>query len=378
MSLGEVCARIGKGEIVLDAVVAEGAGAFHPITQFPVFAKAFETRYGIDGHLHTSESTPDSGDLSYTPKSLTPIDPLPSEEITTGSSDEPTPIALPGLKEPEEKTPAEEHERTEVTSSPAPIQETTSDVEASTPVTARAIDPLPAAAAVRVAPPPPEIEETPSIALLTPKEVSRRVGVALVSWGIVVGVLFGAGVIGELGWTEAQYAAASGFFFLRVVVLTVLGFVLSAIVLPMEPPTAASFAISWRWAVGAIAAGAVGGAIAPHPRAPSALPIALSMTVLHAISEESFFRGFLDRALAPALPELSRRVATGAALYGMYTLTYASMWLGRSFFEALLCSAAMTLIAGVPLSLAYHASRSFLVPLLLHVVFNGVLVVTAR
>jgi membrane protease YdiL (CAAX protease family) len=470
-SLGEACALIGQGRIMLDAIASEGSSPFLPITQFPVFAKAFEARYGIDGQPHTSDSTPksdepthassdpfkeatesdvvprrppfiDDADTAIAPAArgrsfikipdVTPLlEPSPSEDVITGSSDQPTPIGLTKVDDPNSRTgdldrtpvsldtpaiapiddlpiddpPIEERDRTQVSANTPIFEETSSDVEIATPVTSGAMTtvsdaspfepvlistlsagpptppgpPLvtpvfapgpPIIQGLPLAPPPPAADRNLESMTLPPKDATKRVAVALATWGILVGILFGSGVIAKLGWTEAQYLANSGFFYVRIAVLAVLGVALSAILLSNERPKAQSFGLSSRWAMIALGAGALGGVLAPLQHIRSSLPIALSMTTLQAIAEESFFRGYLDRALAPAFPELVSRTAVGATLFGLYTLTYASMWLGRSPIEALLWSFAMTLVAGVPLSLFYHLSKSFLVPLLCHLTLN--------
>src|SRR5207248_9075836 len=109
----------------------------------------------------------------------------------------------------------------------------------------------------------------------------------------------------------------------------------------------------------------------------SSLTIALSMTFLHAVAEEAFFRGYIDRTLATTFPEIVSRTAIGATLFGLYCLTYSSLWLGGSI-EAILWSFALTIMVGAPLSMLYHVSKSFLVPMLAHLVLNLMMILMSR
>lgn len=433
----DICLLIGTGRIMLDAVAADaGSDTYIPITQFPVFAKAFEARYGLDGAPRGSDSTPSStskagvtaqpgeaagANASSVPAPLavtlpersqieveeTPFDDKtearPSPQRARSAEDD-DPFRERTISDADPRPPSEaaaeqdeSHERTPITQSAPTIEESPSAelpnqgvtvghaVLAHPPAQDLARPPahdlagaehpsqVPTIPLARsYSPPRPAIPPASSTTIIVGTNEARRgVTIAFLSWGAIVALLYALGIGSDLGLAEARYMATSGLFYLRLLILLTAGLGLSALLLRGERLTVQSFSVSPRWALIAAGAGVAGGILSPlAPVGGAPIPIALSMTFLHAIAEETFFRGFIDRALANAFPELVSRTAIGATLFGLYFLTYASLWQGRSTLEALLWSFALTIVAGVPLSILYHRSKSFLVPLVCHLALN--------
>jgi membrane protease YdiL (CAAX protease family) len=377
----EVCALIGAGSIALDAVASDGTDAYVPITQFGIFAKAFEARFGILGAAkHTSDSTPHSVN-PFEEKTVQDV-PRPSLDVTEEDS---VPKTLPSLAGAESSDPdrtpiALASVRVDIPAASTVVEDTppSADLEPRTPITQDSM----AAIVEEVSATVPESPDRSSSTTEPEHEgldAKKRAMLALAGWGLITGVLFGAGVAAHLGDAEAHLSPGSVLFYLRILSLSGAGLALARIA-RLDPIDGSHFAIRPVWALIAISAGIFGGLLGPLWPIEGALAVALSMRFLHALSEEVFFRGFLERALMDALPSYASRALVSAGLFGVYQLSYSALWLERSALESVLWSLALAILAGLPLSVLYQRTKSFLPSAFAHLALNllGVLMSAAQ
>lgn len=187
-------------------------------------------------------------------------------------------------------------------------------------------------------------------------------------------LLFGAGVVARLGATEAELSAQSGFFYARLLLLFGASAGLSALVLEQPAPTARELGAAPRWTALALAAGAVGGALAPLVQLGSTVAVALSMTFLQTLAEGAYFRAFLDRALRQGLSGVVRPIVLSAVLFGLFRLTYLSLWQDRGTAEVLLFTIMSILVVGLPTAWLHHTSRSMVPPFVCQLTGNLVMI----
>ncbi len=194
-----------------------------------------------------------------------------------------------------------------------------------------------------------------------------RPAAAILVLALICGIV-GAAAIGA-GAQEVIYSADNLFFWFRRGLLLIVGLGASwaAFGSQILNPD--------RWRPSAVAVGValsfgtIVGLLSPSQPHASALAVVVLMAVVHVVAEESFFRLYLDPVLGKVLPGWTAAVVSGV-LFGIYHLTYAHMQTSMSFLGALQWAGLVALCAGIPLSLLFHKTRSFVPPLIAHLGIN--------
>lgn len=227
-----------------------------------------------------------------------------------------------------------------------------------------------------------------------PKKLIGAVTVML----ILGGFLFGLSVVAKMGADEYFYSPSNGFWYIRRALLVVAGIALSMVVIKDDPVDATDFVAAPQWIVAALAWGGFVGYMSPPQAVKTGMAAVIAMTIFHVVSEEVFFRGYLARALARALPGALAPTAFGGLLYGLYHLTFYNFSVrptsilgagpARQVAVDLTATAGQALVgtttmveawswigmislgAGIPYFLLYYVSRSFTAPLLCHLTVN--------
>jgi membrane protease YdiL (CAAX protease family) len=227
-----------------------------------------------------------------------------------------------------------------------------------------------------------------------PKRLFGAVTVML----ILGGFLFGLSVVAKMGADEYFYSPSNGFWYIRRAMLLVAGIALSMVVIKDDPVDATDFVAAPQWIVAALAWGGFVGYMSPPQAVKTGMVAVITMTIFHVVAEEVFFRGYLARALARALPGALAPTAFGGLLYGLYHLTFYNFSVrptailgagpARQVAVDLTATAGQALVgtttmveawswigmislgAGIPYFLLYYVSRSFTAPLLCHLTVN--------
>jgi membrane protease YdiL (CAAX protease family) len=170
------------------------------------------------------------------------------------------------------------------------------------------------------------------------------------------------------------------------------------VVIKDDPVDATDFVAAPQWIVAALAWGGFVGYMSPPQAVKTGMVAVITMTIFHVVAEEVFFRGYLARALARALPGALAPTAFGGLLYGLYHLTFYNFSVrptailgagpARQVAVDLTATAGQALVgtttmveawswigmislgAGIPYFLLYYVSRSFTAPLLCHLTVN--------
>lgn len=202
--------------------------------------------------------------------------------------------------------------------------------------------------------------------LLKPALTPNALAYALAVWAVLFLVFYGAGIALELGNEEARWIP-TGYYWARILLLISAGVGMSTWLLKDELVGASRFMVSAKWTAIALALGLFAGLISPVQAFGAGLPVALSMGFLQVVSEEIFFRGYVDRALVRSVPGALIPTAIAAVMYGCFQLTYSTLWLDRSLSEVLLYTATAIVALGAPLSFLHHQTRGFVAPFVCHV-----------
>ncbi|MBK6684283.1 MAG: CPBP family intramembrane metalloprotease [Deltaproteobacteria bacterium] len=405
----EVCRQIDAGTLMLDSLASIAPDThFLPITQYPVFAVAFESRYGLGQPGHTSDSTPVShsallealhreselvSPISTTRPALEGLEDTAPATIknTVGLLDEPTPVSLPS----EPATPIGQAslipEADTLTSPPPatipeprmapvmPAMPTLTDApeseftlgSAPIPEIAAPTTPLaPTISSPRSEPHPPSPKARSKPQLL---EVSLGIG----AWAIIFLILTVAGHRLGLGPDEARLLPSSTLYWARIILLSGSAALLLWAFPNVPRLTAADFGTAPTWALAAILVGTLAGASFPGPAPGSPLLVALLLTTVTVVAEELFFRAYLGRVLEASFPRPVVSVGLAAALYGVYASTLPTVWIDRAPISIVLRIVLLTVGAGVPLALLQHWARSLLPSLLCHLALAFALVLGA-
>lgn len=178
---------------------------------------------------------------------------------------------------------------------------------------------------------------------------------------------------GSIGRAEAVYELGNGFFWVRRLFLLGVGAVAAYLAFGSQILAGARWKASGPGLLFAVAMGLGVGLVSPsQPVAAGAVGLVL-MASAHVLAEEVFFRLYVDAALVQTKSPLAAASISGA-LFGLYHLSYGHMQVGVSFWVALQWAALIAVGAGVPLSLLFHKTRSFLPPLIAHLVLNIVMI----
>lgn len=209
--------------------------------------------------------------------------------------------------------------------------------------------------------------------------VSRSFGqlyYALAGWAVLFLVFFGSGIALDMGSEESRWIP-TGYYWARVLLLISAGMGLSTLLLKDDFVGASRFHFSPKWCGAALILGVLAGLASPGQKIGAGAPVALAMGFLQVVSEEIFFRGYVDRALMKSLHGIAVPTAIAAVMYGCFQLTYGTLWLDRSLPEVLFYAFLGILIAGVPLSFLHHKTHSFVAPFIFHVALMSVMLAGA-
>lgn len=418
----EVCRQIDQGALMLDCLAAvEPDTHYVPITHYPVFAVAFESRYGLGQPGHTSDSTPVShsallealqrdselvSPISTTRPALEGLEESAPATLknVVGLLDEATPRSLPaepatpvvqrGIPDATTQADARSGLSTDPGLPPvAPALPTLGDApdgeHGLSPLPMPTPDPAaPTVPAVRISNPnatePPleirvearyEPKAAPATTSAAPPLLEVSIGIG--TWAVLFLALTVASRFG-LGADEARLMPGSLLYWGRVLGLfgTTVG--LYALFPRVRRPSRSDLAVSPTWWGAALVVGLLAGLSFPGIGPSSPLPVALVLAVLVAIAEEAFFRGFLGQVLESSFPRPAVSVGLAAALYGIYCATLPAVWVDHAPMSILLRLALLTVGAGVPLALLQHWTRSLLPSLLCHMALAVGLVLGTR
>ncbi len=200
---------------------------------------------------------------------------------------------------------------------------------------------------------------------------------ALAGWAGLFLVFYGAGIALELGSEESRWIP-TGYYWARILLLISAGMGLSTLLLKDDLVGASRFQVSLKWTGAALVLGILAGLASPGQKIGAGLPVAMAMGFLQVVSEEIFFRGYVDRALLRSVPGIAVPTAIAAVMYGTFQLTYGTLWLDRSLPEVLFHAFVAIVIAGVPLSFLHHKTQGFVAPFVFHVALMGVMLAGAR
>ena len=193
----------------------------------------------------------------------------------------------------------------------------------------------------------------------------------LIVYAALLVTLFGATLVFKLG-TKLEAPTDPGFW-LRMVLLLGAGLGLLHAFRKELPLSGQLLELSGFWIVLALVFGVSSGMLLPSGDNTAGR---VAGGVLLAVSEELFFRGYLGRVIGGRFSGVLRPTVICAVLYGLYTVTYPSVWIDAAPEEVLARVGAFTLLAGAPYAALYHISKKWTAPLLCHLTVNIVLGLT--
>jgi len=220
-----------------------------------------------------------------------------------------------------------------------------------------------------------------------------KVQLAVGAFVLLFGVLFyvanylghdPAAAVDGFGAQEYYYHPTAWFFYVRRVLVLALGAIGSYAVFRYRKGRAVA-----GWSVAGIIFGLLLGYLShtmyamrfPRGEVPPVY-LAMLLVALHAVADEHFFRGFLQRSLMPYFGRALPAALAAGVVYGLYHLSYVSFWWGLHFFHPgrLLGSMpiqviSLTVTMGVPLGLLYAKSRSVVPGILAQVAFGWIYIV---
>lgn len=415
----EVCRQIDAGTLMLDSLASIAPDThFLPITQYPVFAVAFESRYGLGQPGHTSDSTPVShsallealqreselvSPISTTRPALEGIeDTAPATlKSTTGLLDEPTPVSLPsepatpvaqaalitprilgvpGIPEADTQTSPPPVTLPEPRLPPVmPAMPTLGDAPASDFTLGSAPIPDLAAPTVPLAPTisSPRAEPTPAAQGPRHRPQLLEVSLGIGAWTVIFLILTVASHRLGLGPDEARLLPSSPLYWARIILLGGSAALLLWAFPNVPRLTRADFRTAPTWSMAAVLVGLLAGASFPAPAPQSPIVLALLLTTVTVSAEELFFRAYLGRVLEASFPRPLISVGLAAALYGVYASTLPTVWIDRAPVSIVLRIVLLTVGAGVPLALLQHWTRSLLPSVVCHLALAFAMVLGA-
>lgn len=128
-----------------------------------------------------------------------------------------------------------------------------------------------------------------------------------------------------------------------------------------------------RWVLAAIPYGAAVGVLSvPYANVATPVGMLMAMALVHAVAEQVFFSGFINRTLLAELDKPWAAVVVGGLLYGLYQVSYFHVFHWPAGTMALTVLSLGVFVGGASAFLLWR-SGGLLAPMLAHVTFTSVL-----
>ena len=171
------------------------------------------------------------------------------------------------------------------------------------------------------------------------------------------------------------HAGESNFFYTRRIILLLMGLLCIAFLgsggTIVERFGNVGFQMDGNLGAG-IAFGLLVGFFSPLQFTLAPLVSLLALTAFHVICEEVFFRGFVTRKLLDSFSAPLAPVVLSGLIFGVYHITFTSFW----WITPMAIPAwvgMVTVGAGIPYAALYAKSGSIMVPLVAHLLVNGLM-----
>ncbi len=188
----------------------------------------------------------------------------------------------------------------------------------------------------------------------------------------VIALISSLGITAHLDVGGRRFDPTHGFFWARKLILLLSGLIGGLTLYKRAAISKQSFAIKPLAIAIALGLGAVGGFFSRSSPVEASIGAALGMTLFHVISEEFFFRFLIDRGLQKSLPRIAAPTLLSGVLFGLYHLSYFSVWEGPSTLSKVYAVGLITCFAGIPYAYLYHRTKSLMAPFICHLTVNVV------
>ncbi len=223
--------------------------------------------------------------------------------------------------------------------------------------------------------PRPQVDKTPqrsapSESAQSAKASPRKLATLLSLYIGVVALIATLGITIHLDVGGRRYDPSQGFFWVRRAILLFSGVVGSLTLYKRAAFSIRDFVFKPLPIALALGLGLAGGYFSRFQAVEVGIATALGMTLFHVIAEEIFFRFLIDRGLQRALPQVAAPAIISGVLFGLYHLSYHSVWAGSSALSKLSTVGLITCFAGLPYAYLYHKTKSLIPPFVCHLTVN--------
>ena len=176
-----------------------------------------------------------------------------------------------------------------------------------------------------------------------------------------MGALFFASNILGHGEFEYQYVQSDYFFFIRrlaLISVAIIGLCAFERTNPIQVLIGLFEKFPVRYALYALTWGILVGYLSPVQDIQGDMIPVLGMGLLHVFADEIFFRGMFTRLLLDLTPSRTVAISVSALIFGLYQLTYASLWLNLTIPMKFYWMGLIAVAAGLPFAWLYSRTKT--------------------